>query len=162
MSDLDRLRAVLSRSSDPRNPDAEAVRDIVERVRTVAVVGMSRHPEKPARRVPSYMATKGYELIPINPFADRILGKDAVAHLSDVDEPVDMVLVFRPSADAGPVVLDAASRPERPVIWLQEGIRDDEAANAARADGFAVVQDLCFYQAHRALSGDLARLRSGA
>lgn len=159
MSDLDRLRTVIARSGDPDNPPAEVIADIIESVGLVAVVGLSRDPGKPARRVPSYMSTKGYEIIPVNPFADRILGKRARASLSDVTEPVDMVLVFRPSEDAGAVMRAAAQRKERPVIWLQEGIRNDEAAAAARAQGLKVVQDLCFYQAHRALAEDFARVR---
>lgn len=160
MSDLDRLRTVMGRSGDPENPPAEMVANIIEIVDTVAVVGLSRDPAKAARRVPSYMATKGYDLIPVNPFADRILGKGARASLADVSEPVGMVLVFRPSEEAGSVIEDAADRPERPVIWLQEGIRNDPAASAARSEGLHVVQDLCFYQAHRALAEDFARTRS--
>lgn len=160
MSDLDRLRTVVARSGDPDNPATEVLAEIIETVGTVAVVGLSRDPAKAARRVPSYMATKGYDLIPVNPFADRILGKAARARLADVTEPVDMVLVFRPSDQAGAVVREAAARPERPVVWLQEGIRDDLAAGAARDLGVHVVQDLCFYQAHRALAEDFARTRT--
>ena len=157
MANLDRLRVVTGRSSDPGNPEPGVLRDVIERVHTVAVVGLSRDPAKAARRVPSYMATKGYDLIPVNPFADRILGKPARASLAAVDEPVDMVLVFRPSEEAGDVLREAAARPERPVIWLQQGIRNDAAARPARDDGLTVIQDLCFYQAHRALAEDLAR-----
>lgn len=159
MSDLDRLGAVIARSGDADNPTADELAEIIESVGTVAVVGLSRDPAKAARRVPSYMATKGYELIPVNPFGDRILGKEARASLADVTEPVDMVLVFRPSAEAGSVIRDAAARPERPVIWLQVGVRNDPAAATARNQGLVVVQDLCFYQAHRALSEDFARIR---
>ena len=148
---LSRLRAVLARSSDPDNPDAEAVRDLLAGSHTVAVVGMSRDPAKAARRVPSYLAAKGYEVIPVNPFAERILGKSARASLHDVDEEVDIVVVFRPSDQAGRVLQAAASRADRPVIWLQEGIRADEEAAAARGAGLTVVQDLCIYKAHRAL-----------
>ena len=159
MGNLDRLRTVTMRSGDSGNPPPEVLKDIIEAVRTVAVVGMSRDPFKAARRVPSYMATKGYDMIPVNPYADRILGKDARAKLSDIRDPVDMVLVFRPSDQAGDVIRDAASRSEKPVIWLQEGLRNDEAAEEARAQGLTVIQDLCFYKAHRALADDFARVR---
>ena len=118
----------------------------------IAVVGVSRDPLKAARRVPSYLAAKGYEVLPVNPFADRILGKPAHAKLADVSEAVDMVLIFRPSEDAGPLITEAAQRQERPVIWLQEGIRADAEAMAAREAGLVVVQDLCSYKVHRALS----------
>lgn len=151
MSDLERLARVLEQSSDSENPSAEAVRDILTSVRTIAVVGLSRDPAKAARRVPSYLAAKGYEVIPVNPHADRILGREAAADLSEVDEEVDMVLIFRPSDEAGEHVSSAADRPEKPVIWLQEGIRADEAAREAREDGRTVVQDVCSFKAHRAL-----------
>lgn len=150
-SDLARLSRVLERSSDPQNPDAERVREIVTSVGRIAVVGFSRDPAKAARRVPSYLAANGYDLVPVNPNADRILGRKAVATLDEVREPVDLVLVFRPSEEAGGVIEAAASRLEKPVIWLQEGIRNDEAASAARASGRSVVQDLCLYKVHRAL-----------
>ena len=146
-----RLSRALELSSDPLNPGPDEMRQILEDTRTIAVVGLSRDPAKAARRVPSYLAAKGYEVIPVNPNADRIFGKRARATLDDVTEPVDMVLVFRPSAEAGEVMRQAAERPERPVVWLQEGIRDDEAAGEVRARGITVVQDLCIYKVHRTL-----------
>lgn len=148
---LEALSRVLDRTADPGNPSAEALREILTSVRRIAVVGMSRDPSKAARRVPSYLAAKGYEIVPVNPYAERILGQDARARLEDVDEAVDMVLVFRPSDEAGDVIRAAAERPERPVIWLQEGIRHDEAAREARDRGLTVVQDLCAFKAHRKL-----------
>lgn len=142
---------MLAQSSDPENPDAEAVREIVSSVARIAVVGFSRDPAKAARQVPTYLAANGYDVVPVNPNADRILGKEVAAELEDVTDPVDMVLVFRPSAEAGNVLRAAAARPEQPVIWLQEGIRDDQAAEEARAEGRTVVQDLCISKVHRAL-----------
>ncbi|MDT8341023.1 MAG: CoA-binding protein [Longimicrobiales bacterium] len=158
LDDYDReaLARVLSESSATDNPDADRIHRLVRRAIDIAVVGMSRDPSKAARRVPSYLAAKGANVIPVNPHADRILGKDARPTLADVTEPVDMVLVFRPSELAGAVVDQAAGRPERPIIWLQEGIRADEAAARAREQGLDVVQDLCMYKVHRAL-GDTRR-----
>lgn len=151
------LEAVLEESSDPHNPGADEIHDLVRRTLTIAVVGLSRDPSKPARRIPSYLAAKGAEIIPVNPQADRILGKPARKSLQEVTEPVDMVLVFRPSEQAGKVVRAAAARPDRPIIWLQEGIRNDEAAAEARSQGLSVVQDLCIYKVHRALGDTLRR-----
>ena len=151
MDTLERLRSILDESQDPDNPDPEALQQIMESVRTVAVVGISRNPEKAARRIPAYLAAKGYDVIPVNPFVDEVLGKKVRATLADVVEPVDMVLVFRPSQEAAAVVEAATQRPERPVIWLQEGIQADEAAARARAQGLSVVQDLCMYKVHKAL-----------
>ena len=149
--DLEMLRRVRDQSGDPGNPDAEEIRRILGSVRTIAVVGLSRDPTKAARRVPSYLAAKGYDVIPVNPNAERILGKDVRDRLEQVEEPVDMVLVFRPSEEAGEVIRAAAERAEKPVVWLQEGIQNDEAARAAREKGVTVVQDLCSFKAHRSL-----------
>ena len=147
-----RLSRALGLSGDSLNPGPDEMRRILEDTRTIAVVGLSRDPAKAARRVPSYLAAKGYEVIPVNPKADRIFGKTARASLDDVDEPVDMVLVFRPSEEAGEVLRQAARRPERPVVWLQEGVRNDESARDVRQQGLTVVQDLCIYKVHRTLA----------
>jgi uncharacterized protein len=151
MDAVERLQNMLDESQDRDNPGPEALRTIMESVRTVAVVGISRNPEKAARRIPAYLAAKGYDVIPVNPFVDEVLGKKVRPSLADVTEPVDMVLVFRPSQEAATVVEAAMQRPEKPVIWLQEGIQADEAAARARAQGLSVVQDLCVYKAHKAL-----------
>ncbi|MDT8368762.1 MAG: CoA-binding protein [Longimicrobiales bacterium] len=150
------LEAELSASSDPDNPGVDEMHAIVRRAIRIAVVGISRDSSKAARRVPSYLATRGAEILPVNPYADRILGREVHRSLSAVEEEVEMVLVFRPSREAGEVIREAMRRPERPIIWLQEGIRDDDAAAEARAAGFVVVQDLCLYKVHRAL-GDTFR-----
>jgi len=151
MDHLDRLRGVLAMSTDPFNPPAERIEALFQRLHSLAVVGLSRDPAKAARRVPSYLAAKGYEVIPVNPYAERILGRPARATLDEVEAPVDLVVIFRPSADAGAFVEQAAARPEAPAIWLQEGIRADAEARAAREAGLLVVQDLCTYKVHRAL-----------
>ncbi len=151
MDPLDRLRAILAESTDPANPPAERIEALFQRLHRLAVVGLSRDPAKAARRVPSYLAAKGYEVIPVNPHAERILGRPARATLDEVEEPLDLVVVFRPSAQAGAFVAQAAARREAPAIWLQEGIRADAAATAAREAGRLVVQDLCAYKVHRAL-----------
>ena len=151
MDDLQDLRDLLEESGDQDNPDAKTIKKVMESVRTIAVVGISRSPEKPARRVPSYLAAKGYEIIPVNPFMEETLGKKARRSLEEVPEPVDMVLVFRPSQEAAEIAETAMERKERPVIWLQQGIRADEVAQKARAAGLTMVQDLCTYEVHKAL-----------
>lgn len=142
---------LLEASSDPANPSPEVLRDLFERMREIAVVGLSRDPLKAARRVPSYLAARGYDVIPVNPYADRILGREAYATLADVEAPVDLVLIFRPTGEAGAQVREAARRPERPAIWLQEGIHADAEVTEARNAGLVAVQDLCAYKVHRAL-----------
>lgn len=151
MDPLEAVRLLLGESSDRDNPSAEHLQRLFETMRRVAVVGLSRHPHKAARRVPSYLAAHGYEIVPVNPHADRLLGRKARASLDEVDDPVDLVVIFRPSGEAGEFVEQAASRAEHPAIWLQEGIRADPEASAARGAGRLVVQDLCTYKVHRAL-----------
>lgn len=150
MTNLTALDVLLRESSDPDNPDARELLDIMRSVRRIAVVGVSRDRAKAARRVPSYLAAKGYDVVPVNPFATRILGKPARKSLAEVTEPVDMVVVFRPSEEAGTHLREAAARPERPVVWLQQDIRADEVAAEVRARGIRVVQDMCTYRVHRA------------
>lgn len=147
----DGLRRLLAASSDPANPGAEALRELLARVHRIAVVGISRSPEKPARSIPAYLAAHGYEIVPVNPHADRVLGRTAYPRLEDVPGPVDMVMIFRPSDQAGAFVRQAAARPERPAIWLSEGIRADDEVDAARQQGLTAVQDLCAYEVHKLL-----------
>jgi len=157
VSPLERLVRVLQESSDPANPGPRLIQELLATARILAVVGISRDPTKAARRVPSYLATRGYEIVPVNPFAERILGRPVRASLAEVEEVVHMVVVFRPSAEAGEVVRQAAARRERPAIWLQEGIRNDDAAASAREAGLTVIQDLCLFKVHRSLEGELSR-----
>lgn len=160
--DFDRaaLTAVLEDSSDPRNPGPDEMYALLRATTRIAVVGMSRDPTKAARGVPSYLAAKGAEIVPVNPHGGRLLGREVLPTLSAVEGPVDMVLVFRPSDEAAAIVREAMTRPERPAIWLQEGIRADAAAAEARAAGLQVVQDLCASKVHRALGDTLRRART--
>jgi len=151
MDPLQDIQSLLDESGDRDNPGPEELKELMASVRSIAVVGISRNPEKPARRVPAYLASKGYDVIPVNPFVDEILGKNAKDSLEEVSEPVDMVLVFRPPEEAAEIVKAAMRRDERPVIWLQKEIRADEIAATARDLGFTVVQDLCAYEVHKAL-----------
>ena len=150
MDPTTRVRHLLAGASDPGNPSAEELSRLLVDVQHVAVVGMSRDPAKAARRVPSYMAAKGYDVLPVNPKATRILGRAAYAALAEAPEPVDMVLFFRPSHLVGPFIEEAMQRPERPALWLQQGIRADAEVEKARERGHVCVQDLCVFRVHRA------------
>lgn len=154
MDILNHIQRILDESSDRENPGPQGIKGVMDSVRTIAVVGISRNPDKDAHRVPSYLAAHGYDVIPVNPNVDRILGKEARGSLADVEEPVDMVLVFRPSEEATRIAEIVMARRERPVIWLQEGIRADEVASRARSQGITMVQDLCAFKIHRALHPD--------
>jgi uncharacterized protein len=155
MTDLERIARLLEESGDPENPSPEELRRLVRGLGVVAVVGLSRDPEKAARRVPSYLAANGIEVIPVNPNAERALGRAARDRLDEVTEHVDLVLVFRPSEEAGDVVRQALRRPDEPAIWLQQGIRHDDAAGEARREGRIVVQDLCIFRVHRSLDENI-------
>lgn len=114
--------------------------------RRIAVVGMSRDPEKPARKVPEFLLRKGYEVIPVNPHADAILGRRAYPSLRAVDVPVEVVEIFRPAGDVPSIVDEAVARGDVRVIWMQEGIRHPEAAERARRHGLKVIEDRCMYK----------------
>ena len=124
---------------------------------TVAVIGCSTTPGKAAHDVPAYLQRRGYRIVPVNPFADEILGEPAFDSLAAVESDVDLVNVFRPSEEV-PEILDAvrerhAERGDAGAAWLQLGISHDEAAAAAEADGIEVVQDRCMKVEHGRLRG---------
>ncbi|WP_222919486.1 CoA-binding protein [Natrinema sp. SYSU A 869] len=118
---------------------------------TIAVVGCSSTPGKAAHDVPKYLLDHGYDVIPVNPFADEIFGRDVYDSLADVEEEIDVVCIFRPSEEVSEIVDAALEREDVTVIWTQQGIRDDEAAARAETAGRAVVQDRCMKVQHRRL-----------
>lgn len=128
--------------------EEDTIREILSRAQTVAVVGCSRDPAKDAHTVPKYLQEHGYRIVPVNPFADEILGEKVYARLQDVPFPIDAVNVFRPSEDV-PAVVDDALETDAKAIWLQLGIRHDEAAAKAREAGRTVVQDRCMRVEHQ-------------
>lgn len=136
----------------PVTSDAE-LREILGLER-IAVVGCSRKPGKDAHEVPKYLLEHGYEVVPVNPHAVEIFGREAYGSLEDVPDVVDIVDVFRPSEEVGVVVDAALQRDDVKVIWTQLGIRDDAAAERAEAAGKRVVQDRCIRIEHQRLVGD--------
>lgn len=134
--------------------DDDRLRDLLG-VETIAVVGCSTTEGKAAHEIPAYLQGKGYEVIPVNPYADEILGREAYDSLADVEEDVDLVDVFRPSEEV-PEIVDAVvdrleARGDVQAIWLQLGIRHDEAAASAEEVGLRVVQDRCMKVEHQRL-----------
>lgn len=117
----------------------------------VAVVGCSSTPGKDAHDIPSYLDRQGYEIIPVNPYADEVLGKQAYDSLEEVPGDIDIVEVFRPSDEVSGIVDSALARDDVEVIWLQLGIHDDEAVERAEAGGKRVVQDRCMKPEHQRL-----------
>lgn len=119
---------------------------------TIAVVGCSTTEGKAAHDVPKYLQQHGYRIIPINPFADEILGETAYDSLADVKAEIDLVDVFRPSEETPGVVEDVIARHEARgdagAAWLQLGIESDEAADLAEDAGLDFVQDRCIKIEH--------------
>jgi hypothetical protein len=128
----------------------DQIRQILS-LKKVAVVGMSKNEGKAANYVPKYLISQGYDVVPVNPTADRILDRKCHANLSDMPEPVDIVDVFRPSDQVLPVVQEAIKIKPK-VIWLQEGIHNEEAENLARNAGIKVVFNRCMLAEHQRLS----------
>ncbi|AZH25712.1 CoA-binding protein [Haloplanus aerogenes] len=129
----------------------EEIRELLD-VETIAVIGCSATPGKAAHDVPAYLQRQGYDIIPVNPNRDEVLGRTAVDSLDDVSGHVDLVDVFRPSEEVSRIVDAALKRHQRhddlDGIWLQRGIRDDAAAARARDAGLIVVQDRCLKVEH--------------
>jgi predicted CoA-binding protein len=133
------------------NSDKE-MKDILLSAKTIASVGLSSNQEKESYWIVSYLKEQGYHIIPVNPTATEILGEKAYPDLSSIPEKVDVVQVFRKPEDVPPVVEEAIKLGAK-VVWMQEGIRHQEAAQKARAAGLQVVMDACMRATHRRLIG---------
>jgi len=129
------------------NATSAEIFDILKSTHIIAVVGLSPKPERPSFGVSSYMKNAGYTIIPVNPGQKEILGEKAYASLLDIPGPVDMVNIFRESA-AVPDIVDQAIAIKAKVIWMQEGIVHNAAAEKARAAGLKVVMNKCLYKEH--------------
>jgi predicted CoA-binding protein len=138
-------------------PDAY-IRDILKTTKTLALVGASANPARPSFIVLKYLSERGYKVIPVNPglAGQKILGREVVANLRDIREPLDMVEIFRNSQAAGPIVDEALTLVPLPkVIWMQLSVRNDEAAARAEAAGIRVVMNRCPKIEFGRLSGEI-------
>jgi predicted CoA-binding protein len=132
----------------------DALREILGRARTIAVVGIKDREGEDAHRVPRYLQQHGYRIVPVNPKLSSVLGEPAFARLGDVPEPIDLVDVFRAPEFVPAHAEEILALPRRPfAVWLQLGIRHDAAAERLRAAGIRVVQDRCILIEHRRLLG---------
>ena len=130
----------------------ELMKEILSSAKIIASVGLSSNQEKESYWIVSYLQDQGYQIIPVNPTADEILGEKAYPDLSSIPEKVDVVQVFRKPQDVLPVV-DEAIKIGAKVVWMQEGIVNEEAAQKAREAGLQVVMDECMRATHRRLIG---------
>lgn len=129
---------------------ARDLREILARDR-IAVVGCSSTPGKDAHSVPKYLRRQGYEVVPVNPYAEDIFGETTYDSLADVPGTVDIVNVFRPSEEVSDIVDEALARADCDIIWLQLGINDEAAVERAEAKGRQVVVDRCIKVKHQQL-----------
>ena len=130
-------------------PEAwERLHRIFRETRTIAVVGASHDPDKAAHRIPVYLRSQGYRVIPVSPRKGELFGEPVRGSLAEIDERIDVVDVFRPSAETPAVAREAVAAGAR-VLWLQKGIANDEARAIAEAAGLTVVMDRCMGATHR-------------
>lgn len=133
-----------------QNPSANDIQALLQRVKTIAVIGLSPKPGRPSHAVAQAMQRFGYRIVPVRPAVDAVLGEKAYASLAEIPFPVDLVDVFR-APEHLPGVVEACLAIKAPALWIQEGIVHDEAAERARAAGLTVVMDRCIYKDYVAL-----------
>ena len=126
------------------------IKDILETYRTIAVVGLSSRAHRASHGVSRYMQRQGYRIIPVNPLETEVLGEKAYPSLDDVPEEFEIVDIFR-RPEFVPDIVESAIRRKAKVIWMQQGVIHEAAAERARAAGMEVVMDLCILQEHMAL-----------
>lgn len=135
-----------------QNPGDDRIRELLEGSKNIAVVGMKDDPAKPVYFVSEYMQNQGYNILPVNPDFEgkEILGKKVVGSLADLEEPIDIVNVFRRSHEVAGVV-DQAIQAGAKAVWTQVGIEDEEAGRKAEETGMVVVMDKCIKVEHGSL-----------
>lgn len=131
--------------------------EILRRCRTIAMVGLSANDQRPSYFAATYLIDQGYDVIPVNPRAEEILGRKCYPSLREIPRPVDVVDVFRPSA-AVPAIVEEAIEIGAKVVWMQFGVIHEEAARRARAAGLEVVMDQCMKVEHARYFGGLNTL----
>jgi len=130
--------------------DLGALRKLLTESRTIAVVGLSPKEARPSNEVARYLLAQGYRVIPVNPGQNEILGLPCYPSLADVPGPVEIVDIFRRSEEVGAIVAEAIAIGAK-AVWMQEGVVNEEAAQAARAAGLVVVMDRCLKTVHEEL-----------
>ncbi len=129
------------------NPSEQIIRNLLTDAAVIAIVGASNNPEKASYGIMQKLQRAGYRVIPINPKETDVLGERSYASLLDVPERIDIVDVFRRAEDTPPIADDAVKIGAK-ALWLQSGIRSDDAAARAEAGGLTVVMDTCIGATH--------------
>jgi uncharacterized protein len=131
---------------------SDPIRELLARVKTIAVVGLSDSPMRPSHGVSAYLQLQGYRIIPVNPRITEVLGEKSYGSLLEVPEKIDVVDVFRRPEFVDEIV-EQAIQLKIPAIWLQEDVINERAAQRARKAGMFVVMDRCILKEHRARFG---------
>jgi predicted CoA-binding protein len=151
------LNTVLTDEQRERYQDTASIAHILDSTKTIVLVGLSTDPQKASNMVASYLQDEGYRIIPVNPSADVILGEKCYRSLSEIEAPVDLVNIFRPSHEI-PALIDQAIAMKAKAVWLQLRIVNFPAADKAIASGIPVVVDKCIKMEHGRYSGGLQSL----
>ena len=137
------------------NPSLDEIRDILNNIKTIAVVGLSPKPKRPSHSVSKAMQGFGYQIIPVRPAVDEVLGEKAYVDLESIPEDlrkkIDMVDVFRAPEKITPII-DTCIKLKIPLIWLQDGVVNEVEAARAQAAGITVVMDRCVYRDYYTLN----------
>ena len=126
-------------------PPPDVIKGILTKLKVVAVVGLSDNWMRPSNRVGKFLKARGFTVIPVNPGYDTVLGMKSYKSLLDIPGDVDIVDIFRKSEAVGPIVDEAIKKGVK-VVWMQEGVINEEAARRAREAGITVVMDRCMYK----------------
>lgn len=130
-------------------PHSDPILELLQRAKTIAVVGLSCNPLRPSHGVSAYMQSQGYRIIPVNPQIEECLGEKAYPSLLEVPERIDIVNIFR-RPEFVPEIVEQAIQLNVPAIWMQEDVIHETAAEKARNAGIFVVMDRCILKDHRA------------
>jgi predicted CoA-binding protein len=139
---------------DGARTSADAILELLKKYKTIAVVGLSSNPMRPSFGVTEYMQGAVYRIIPVNPNEAEVLGEKSYARLEDVPEKIEIVNVFRRAEEVPPVV-ESAIRIGAKVVWMQQGIENEAAAEKARAAGLVVIEDACILVEHQRRAREL-------
>lgn len=135
------------RAGRGRHPQADPIETILERYKTLAVVGISSKALRPSHGVSEYMQAHGYRIIPVNPHEKSVLGEKAYPSLEAVPERLEIVVIFRRS-EFVPAIVTSAIRQRAKVVWMQEGVEHKQAARRARRAGLEVIENRCILKEH--------------
>lgn len=129
--------------------------DFYKNIKTIAIVGLSDNPERPSYEVGKYLISKGFKIFPVNPNIDNFMGIKSYKTLSDIEERIDVVDIFRKSEFVEEIVYEAI-KIDAKIIWMQEGVINENVAAKARTAGLTVVMNMCMMKQHK-LANPLTR-----